>query len=87
MNGQVFVKSFSHGQITIPKVFRDRLGLSEDFWLKMGLDDNRLVAEPVIDRLKAQKQVAKLLTVSGDWFDMSDWRKTRREVSQKQNVN
>lgn len=87
MNGQVFVKSFSHGQITIPKVFRDKLGLEENFWLKMELDNDRLVVEPVLDQPKVKKQAARLLTVRGDWFDMSDWKKTRREISHRLNVN
>lgn len=88
MNGQVFVKSFSHGQITIPKVFRDKLGLEENFWLKMALENNdRLVAEPVVDKPKPENLAAKLLTVKGDWFDMSDWKKTRREISHRLNAD
>lgn len=87
MNGQMFVKSFSQGQITIPKIFRDKLGLEENFWLKMTLDNDRLIAEPVINSSGSKSQTAKLLKIKGDWFDISDWKKTRREVAQRLNVN
>ena len=87
MNGQVFVKSFSKGQITIPKVFRDKLGVENDFWLKMAIDGNRLIAEPVFDELRPKNLANKLLSVKGDWFNLSDWKKTRAEVSRRFNAN
>ena len=87
MNGQVFVKSFSRGQITIPKVFRDKLGVENDFWLKMAIDGNRLIAEPVSDEPRPKNLADKLLSVKGDWFNLSDWKKTRVEVSRRLNAN
>ncbi len=86
MNGQVFIKSFSKGQITIPKVFRDRLGIRDDFWLKMAIDGNKLIAEPVSDAIRPKNVADKLLKVKGDWFNLSDWKKTRAEVSRRLNV-
>ena len=65
MNGQMFIKSFSKGQITIPKVFRDKLGIRDDFWLKMGIDGNRLIAEPVSDETRPKNLADKLLDVKG----------------------
>lgn len=87
MNGQVFIKSFSKGQITIPKVFRDKLGIRDDFWLKMALDGNRLIAEPVSDETRPKNLADKLLNIKGDWFSLSDWKKTRTEVSQRINAD
>lgn len=87
MNGQMFVKSFSQGQITIPKIFREKLGLENNFWLKMTLNDDKLIAEPVGNEPKLKKQATKLLSVRGDWFNVSDWKKTRQEITDRLNAN
>src|SRR5919205_520824 len=47
MNTTRFIKSFSKGQITIPKEFRDLFGIGDEFWLKLSVEDGKLVAEPV----------------------------------------
>lgn len=41
------VRHLRHGQITIPKEFRDALGLGEDDMLSIELVDGRLEVEPV----------------------------------------
>lgn len=41
------VKALRHGQITIPKEFRDALGLTEDDLLSVTLEDGKLEIEPV----------------------------------------
>lgn len=41
------VKPLRHGQITIPKEFREALGLSEDDMLSVELIDGKLQIEPV----------------------------------------
>jgi len=41
------VKPLRHGQITIPKEFRDALGLTEDDLLSVTLEDGKLEIEPV----------------------------------------
>lgn len=87
MNGQMFIKSFSRGQITIPKVFRDKLGLEDNFWLKMALENDRLIAEPIAAEPNSKNLSRKLLAVKGDWFNVSDWKKTRREISRRMNAN
>lgn len=83
MNGQAFVKSFSHGQITIPKSFREKLGLEENFWLRMMLDKKRLIVEPIVGEVNKKNLAAKLSKVKGDWFSFSDWKKTRDEVEKR----
>lgn len=42
-----YIKSFSSGQVTIPKEFRESLGIGDDFWLKLSLNNGNLIAEPV----------------------------------------
>lgn len=47
------VKALRHGQITIPKEFRDALGLTHEDVLSVTLEDGKLQIEPV--RLGAQQ--------------------------------
>lgn len=81
---QKFVQSFSHGQITIPKEFREKLGLEENFWLKLILDEEeRIIAEP-IEELKTSASFAQnLLSVKGNWFNVKDWKKIRNEAEKR----
>jgi len=53
----------------------------------MAIDGNRLIAEPVFDELRPKNLANKLLSVKGDWFNLSDWKKTRAEVSRRFNAN
>jgi AbrB family looped-hinge helix DNA binding protein len=41
------VKPLRHGQITIPKEFRDALGLTDDDLLSVTLENGKLEIEPV----------------------------------------
>lgn len=83
MQDQRFVKSFSQGQITIPKDFRDQLQLGNDFWLKLSLQDTRIIAEPALKLSPLSNYSQKLLTVKGDWFNFKDWQKIRRQVADR----
>ncbi len=78
---QRFVKSFSSGQVTIPKDFRERLSLGNDFWLKLLLEDGRIVAEPVVKTASGATYSKKLLGIKGTWFDFNDWQKMRKEIN------
>lgn len=78
---QRFVKSFSSGQVTIPKDFRERLSLGNDFWLKLVLEDNRIVAEPVAKTNSSAAYSKKLLGIKGSWFDFDKWQKIRTEIN------
>lgn len=80
-----FVKSFSKGQITIPKEFREKLGLSDDFWLKIYEEDGKLVAEPmeVKSTLSPAEYAKKLRTISGDWFSLEEYEEMREQVRKR----
>jgi AbrB family looped-hinge helix DNA binding protein len=41
-----YIKSFSKGQVTIPKDIRNALGIGEDFWLKLFVEKGKIIAEP-----------------------------------------
>jgi len=80
-----YIKSFSQGQITIPKEFREELGLENEFWLKLQLVNQVIVAEPMEDEKKInQKEYAEsLLEVDGSWFDVEDYKKMRKETRKR----
>lgn len=86
MNTQVrYVKSFSKGQITIPKEFRDAFGIGDDFWLKLSLKEDKLIAEPVKEEKKMSKAAWRtwLLSINETW-DLRREIKKNREDMEKQ---
>lgn len=80
-----FVKSFSKGQITVPKEIRDELGLGDDFWLKLSIQKGRLVAEPVEQESKVSpaEYAKRLRKISGGWFSLEDHEKMRQEAENR----
>ena len=85
MNNKIkYIKSFSKGQITIPKEFRDMFGLGDNFWLKVFVDKGRIVAEPTEKvRKKQDDYLQKILKIKGDWFSEKEWQNTRKEIEQR----
>lgn len=78
-----YVKSFSKGQITIPKEFREHLGLGDEFWLKLFEEEGKIVAEPAEPSPQPDDYAETLRAISGDWFDMRDYRVMRKEVTRR----
>lgn len=85
MNTVRFIKSFSKGQITIPKDIRDTLGMLNEFWLKLYVQDGKIIAEPIEQKPDKSAYVQKLLNINGDWLD-PDEVKVNREQIEKQLV-
>lgn len=83
MNTVRFVKSFSKGQITIPKEFRDAFGIKEEFWLKLSLVENKIVAEPVEKEKDKSDYAKKLLQIKGDWFNPDEIKKNRAQIEKQ----
>jgi antitoxin PrlF len=85
-----FVKSFSRGQVTIPKDIRESLGVSEDFWMKMTVEDGKLVVEPIKNTVTKEDYLKKLLSMKTDWFDKEaeeDMKKVRKELDEHASKN
>lgn len=78
-----YLKSFSHGQITIPKEFREKLNLPQPFWLKVTLKGQKLVALPLKHDATPKDYAKRLLTIKADWFNPSDWKKLRSEINRR----
>src|SRR5215211_244377 len=78
-----FIKSFSKGQITIPKDLREKLGASEEFWMRIFIDDGKLVVEPVDNEPSKSDYLKRLLSLKTDWFsdkDDEDYQRVRDEI-------
>ena len=78
-----YIKSFSQGQITIPKEFRDELGLAPEFWLKLQLVNQTIVAKPIEKTISKKEYLDRLLKIKGDWFDLADYQKMRRDLRKR----
>lgn len=85
-----YVKSFSRGQITIPKEIREELGVPEEFWMKMSVDNGKIVVEPVQKTQSKDDYVNSLLSMNTDWFsedDYEDYKKVRQEADEHVDKN
>jgi SpoVT / AbrB like domain. len=81
---QAFVQSFSQGQITIPKKFREALNLDKVFWLKLFVDDQkRIIAEPIEKVVDKSSYLKTLSTIKGVWFDIKDYKQMRKETKNR----
>jgi len=82
MNTVKYVKSFSKGQITIPKDFRDLFGLVNDFWLKLSLVDGKIIVEPIKEKDKTS-YTKSLLAIKGNWINADELKENRHQVEQQ----
>jgi len=83
MNTVRYIKSFSKGQITIPKELREIFGIGDEFWLKLYISNGRLIAEPVEEQKNDEEKESyrkKLLGIKGDWFDEKEFDTNRKQV-------
>lgn len=81
----VFIKSFSKGQITIPKKIRDSIGLSSDFWLKVTVDDGKIIAEPIEEKKDKNKLLWRknLLKMKSIDIDLNEIKRNREEIENR----
>lgn len=83
MQLQQYVKSFSHGQITIPKSFREKLQLDDEFWLKLMLVNGKVIAEPIDQKPSKAAYLNKISLIKGNWFDVNEWKQIRKAVARR----
>lgn len=87
-----FIKPFSRGQVTLPKNYRDYLGIDENSWLKVCLWNNQILIKPVKEvesqkaikpkiGLKAYRKI--LFKIKGGWFDEREHKKMRNEIEKR----
>lgn len=78
-----FVKSFSKGQITIPKELRDVLGIMGEFWLKLYIQNGKIIAEPVEKEVNQSEYLKTLLSIKGKWVSEDEIKKNRTTVEKQ----
>ena len=83
MNTVRFVKSFNKGQITIPKEFRNSFGIVNEFWLKLYIQNGKLIGEPVEIEKNGSDYIQKLQDIKGEWFSPKEYKKTRIGVDRR----
>lgn len=83
MNTIKFVKSFSKGQITIPKELRDALGIMNEFWLKLYIQNGKIIAEPIQENKQKAQYKKTLLSIRGVWNLEPEIEKNRQQVEKK----
>lgn len=83
MNTIRFVKSFSKGQITIPKDLRDALGIVNEFWLKLSIQNGKIIAEPVEKEKDKSDYAKRLLSIKGDWLNSNEIKKNRVHIEKQ----
>lgn len=82
MNTVRYIKSFSKGQITIPKEFREFFGIGDEFWLKLYINDGKLIAEPIEQKHKMSYKKT-LLTIKGAWDLETELAKSRKQIEEQ----
>lgn len=78
-----YVKSFSKGQITIPKDIREEIGVENDFWLKLSIHNGKIIAEPVETGENKTSWRKKLLQIGSISFDAQELKKNREQVEKQ----
>lgn len=83
---QKYIKSFSKGQITIPKEYRNFLNLGDIFWLRLNLDQDKITLEPIVeDAIKNYPN--DLLGIKSDWFSENEITKNRKDIKNRLDKN
>jgi len=78
-----FVKSFSKGQITIPKELREALGILDEFWLRLSVQDGKIIAEPVEKKKDKSAYKAMLLQMKPIKIDVEEIKRNRVEIDKR----
>lgn len=78
-----YIKSFSKGQITIPKTIREHLGIQDEFWLKIYTHERKIIAEPMEEKKDTGTYGKKLLNIKGDWYAGEETEENRHQVEQQ----
>lgn len=93
MNKSYFIKSYSKGQLTIPKEVRDSMGLGDDFWLELTMEGNKLTIKPLKDTNVVREpstgadDYAKMLkNLDTSWFDEEQYKKLKDDLAKRKDL-
>lgn len=83
MNNARYIKSFSKGQITIPKEVRDLLGIQDEFWLKVWTEEGRIIAEPIEETTNKTTWRKKLLQMPELFVNQDEIQRNRLQLERQ----
>ena len=83
MNDLTFIKSFSKGQITIPKILREKFGLGDKFWLKLYIQQDKIILEPIEKKVTKNNYLKKLANIKNTWVLDKEYRNIREELKKR----
>lgn len=83
----MYIKTFSKGQMTLPKTIRQQWGVGDEFWLKLTLGKNdTLTLEPMGQPRDVEATLQRLQALpkpNPDWFDLTEQSTIRQETEKK----
>ena len=82
-----YIKSFSKGQITVPKEFRETLGLGDIFWMQIYIEGSKIIAEPTKTLTNKKNYLDKLESIKSSWFRPQDIYSNRSIIEKRLNLN
>ncbi len=85
-NTTKYIKSFSNGQVTIPKDIRDVLRMGNNFWLKISVAEGRIIAEPIENNQDKKSYKQSLLDIKAP-LDLKEQVKANRTQVERQITN
>lgn len=90
MNNLVtYGQTFSKGQLTIPKKFRDFHGLGDNFAYKMTHQEDKIIIEPQDNpkkKMSKAEYIKFVTTADTSWYtenDYQDYLKMRKQLAQR----
>lgn len=87
MNNTIkYIKSFSNGQVTIPKDIRENLGIGDNFWLKVSIAEGKIIAEPLENNQNKKSYKQSLLDIKST-LDLEKQVKRNRTQVERQITN
>lgn len=87
MNNTIkYIKSFSNGQVTIPKDIRENLGIGDNFWLKVSIANGKIIAEPLENNQNKKSYKQSLLDIKST-LDLEGQVKSNRTQMERQLTN
>lgn len=78
----VYVKTFSKGQLTIPKKVRSHLNMPDESWVRISVQNNGLLIEPVNSVFNREEYLKRITTMKGGWYSWEEHEKFRKNLDQ-----
>ena len=62
---------------------RETLGITNEFWLKLYIQNGKIIAEPVEKEKNKAEYAKRMLSIKGKWFSEEEHKKIREGIEEK----